>query len=105
MRFVPKAPRTRLRRSAVLFLLFVGVVFAVHPLRWGGVPAVADGFAMAASLLKVLLAINLAAIALFDLLLMRLVGWDYPDILHDLTVGAAYLVAIGWLLHRVGLNV
>jgi len=105
MRFVPKAPRSRLRRSAVLFLLFVCVIFAVHPLRWAGFPAVASGFSTAASLLKVLVAINLAAITLFDILLMRLVGWDYPDILHDLTVGAAYLVAIGWLLHRVGLNV
>src|SRR5688572_22685551 len=105
MRLVPGAPRSRLRRSAVLFMLFVGVVFAVHPLRWGGFGPVADGFATAASLLRVLLVINLAAITLFDLLLMRLVGWDYPDILHDLTVGAAYLVAIGWLLHKVGFNV
>lgn len=105
LRLVPGAPRSRLRRSAVLFLLFVGVLFAVHPLRWAGAHAVAQGFATAASLLKVLLAINLAAITLFDLLLLRLVNWDYPDILHDLTVGAAYLVAIGWLLHRVGLNV
>jgi small-conductance mechanosensitive channel/CRP-like cAMP-binding protein len=105
LRLVNGAPRARLRRSAVLFMLFVGVLLAVHPLSWAGWHAVAGGFATAAILLKVLLAINLAAIALFDLLLMRLVGWDYPDILHDLVVGAAYLVAIGWLLHRVGLNV
>ncbi len=105
LRLARVSPRARLRRSVVLFLLFVGVLFAVHPLRWYGTGAVAHGFATAASLLKVLLAINLAAIALFDLLLMRLLGWRYPDILHDLTVGIAYLVAIGWLLHRVGLNV
>jgi hypothetical protein len=66
MRLVPGAPRSRLRRSAVLFLLFVGVLFAVHPLRWAGAHAVANGFATAATLLKVLLAINLAAITLFD---------------------------------------
>jgi len=105
LRLVNGAPRARLRRSVVIFLLFAGVLFAVHPLRWAGANAVADGFATAAALLKVLLAINLVAITVFDLLLQRLVRWDYPDILHDLTVGAAYLVAIGWLLHRVGLNV
>src|SRR5688500_7844495 len=48
--------------------------------------------------------VNLAALVLFDLLL-RLSRWDYPDILHDLVVGAAYVVAIGWLMHRVGVNV
>ena len=50
-----------------------------------------------------MLVINLSALTLFDLLL-HLVRWDYPDILHDLMVGAAYLVAFGWLLHRSGVN-
>ncbi len=104
MHFVPSAPRVRLRRSLLLFALYTGVVLAAYPLRWAQTPSVAHGFAIAASLLRVLLIINLAAIALFDLL-VRLLHWDYPDILHDLTVGIAYLVAAGWLLHRVGLNV
>ncbi|HEV8246125.1 MAG TPA: cyclic nucleotide-binding domain-containing protein [Polyangiaceae bacterium] len=104
LRFVPGAPRARLRRSVLLFLLYAGVLLASEALRWAHAGALTNGFAIAASLLRVLLAINLGAIVLFDLL-VRLVHWDYPDILHDLTVGAAYLVAIGWLMHRVGFNV
>jgi len=61
------------------------------------------GFEVAAETFEILLMINLAALALFDLLL-HAVRWDYPDILHDLTVGAAYLVAFGWLMHRSGLD-
>jgi hypothetical protein len=38
-------------------------------------------------------------------LLLPLARWDFPDMLHDLTVGAAYLVAAGWVMHRSGLNV
>jgi len=30
---------------------------------------------------------------------------DYPDILHDVIVGAAYLVAFGFVMHHVGVNV
>ncbi len=102
--FVPGAPRVRLRRSLLLFGLYAGVLFAAYPLRWADAGSLVYGFRIAASLLRVLLIINLAAIALFDLF-VRLLRWDYPDILHDLTVGIAYLVAAGWLLHRVGLNV
>jgi len=29
---------------------------------------------------------------------------DYPDILHDVVVGAAYLLALGVLMHRAGVN-
>jgi CRP-like cAMP-binding protein/small-conductance mechanosensitive channel len=57
----------------------------------------------AAQALEVLLIINLAAIALFDLL-FHLAHWDYPDIVHELSVGAAYLVAGVWLMHRAGVN-
>ena len=57
----------------------------------------------AAQALEVLLIINLVAIALFDLL-FHLVKWDYPDIVHELSVGAAYLVAAIWLMHHSGVN-
>jgi len=43
------------------------------------------------------------AITIFDLLL-RALRVDYPDILHDVMVGAAYLVALGVLMHRAGVN-
>jgi small-conductance mechanosensitive channel/CRP-like cAMP-binding protein len=102
-RLVPHASRRRLRRSVVLFAINVVVVlatFAVHAL---GLREVAEGFELAGSLLRVLLIINLSALALFDLLL-ALLRWDFPDILHDLTVGAAYVVAAGWLMHHAGVN-
>jgi CRP-like cAMP-binding protein/small-conductance mechanosensitive channel len=103
MRLVPSAPRKRLRRSVVLFALHVGLVVAGFALQRFNLPAIAEGVALASSLLEVLLIINLSALALFDLLL-PIARVDLPDILHDLTVGAAYLVAAGWLMHRAGFN-
>jgi CRP-like cAMP-binding protein/small-conductance mechanosensitive channel len=102
-RLVPQASRRRLRRSVVLYGLHLGIVLATLALRRFGFNAIADGFALASSLLGVLLIINLSALALFDLLL-PVARLDLPDILHDLTVGAAYVVAAGWLMHRAGFN-
>jgi small-conductance mechanosensitive channel/CRP-like cAMP-binding protein len=102
-RVVPGASRRRLRRSVLLFGLYLVVVLATSALAYARVPDVVLGFSLASDLLRVLLIINLAALALFDLLL-PLARWDFPDILHDLTVGAAYLVAAGWLMHHAGVN-
>ncbi len=102
-RLVPAASRRRLRRSVVLFALYVGVLFANLGVAQTGFQEVAEGFALASDLLRVLLIINLSALALFDLLL-PIARWDFPDILHDLTVGAAYVVAAGWLMHHGGVN-
>jgi small-conductance mechanosensitive channel/CRP-like cAMP-binding protein len=102
-RLVPQASRRRLRRSVLLFGLYVLVVLATIGIGASGFSSVAEGFEIASALLRVLLIINLAALAVFDLLL-PLVRWDFPDILHDLVVGAAYLVAAGWLMHKSGVN-
>jgi CRP-like cAMP-binding protein/small-conductance mechanosensitive channel len=102
-RLVPAASRRRLRRSVVLFGLHILVLVATLGVAKTGFSEVADGFELATDLLRVLLIINLAALALFDLLL-PLARWDFPDILHDLTVGAAYVVAAGWLMHQAGVN-
>lgn len=102
-RLVPQASRRRLRRSVVLYALYVGVMVATIALRRTGYTSVYEGFQLASNLLEVLLIINLSALAVFDLLL-PVARLDFPDILHDLTVGAAYLVAAGWLMHRAGFN-
>jgi CRP-like cAMP-binding protein/small-conductance mechanosensitive channel len=103
-RLLPKAPRRRLRRSVILFGIYVVLLAALQVLAmvdaW---PVLLSGGLVAVETLEILLIINLCALTLFDLLL-HAVQWDYPDILHDLTVGAAYLVALGWLLHRAGVN-
>lgn len=103
-KLVPGASRRRLRRSVLLFTLEIVLVLAHAGLAAAGFKEVAAGFALAITLLRVLLIINLSALGLFDLLL-PLARWDFPDILHDLTVGAAYFVAAGWLMHHSGVNV
>ncbi len=102
-RLVPHASRRRLRRSVLLFVVNVLVALVTLVASQLGLREVATGFALASNLLRVLLIINLSALALFDLLL-PLLRWDFPDILHDLTVGAAYVVAAGWLVHGAGVN-
>jgi CRP-like cAMP-binding protein/small-conductance mechanosensitive channel len=103
-RLTRQAPRRRLRRSVLLFGFYAGALGVATALERVGAPSVARGFTEASVALEVLLVINLAAIAIFDLLL-HVVRWDYPDIVHDLVVGAAYLVATAWLMHRSGLDV
>jgi small-conductance mechanosensitive channel/CRP-like cAMP-binding protein len=102
-RLVPAASRRRLRRSVVLFGLYVVVLVVNLAVAKTSFTQIGQGFALANDLLRVLLIINLSALALFDLLL-PLARWDFPDILHDLTVGAAYVVAAGWLMHHAGVN-
>ncbi len=102
-RLVPHASRRRLRRSVLLFVVNVLVALATLSTSELGFSEIAVGLGLASNLLRVLLIINLSALALFDLLL-PLLRWDFPDILHDLTVGAAYLVAAGWLMHNAGVN-
>jgi CRP-like cAMP-binding protein/small-conductance mechanosensitive channel len=104
-RAAPRAPRRRLRRCVVLFAFYASAIAAEQlfgalqpPFSSAAVP-----LGYVAQALEVLLIINLVAIALFDLL-FHLARWDYPDIVHELSVGAAYIVAAVWLMHRSGVN-
>jgi CRP-like cAMP-binding protein/small-conductance mechanosensitive channel len=104
-RATPGAPRRRLRRCVLLFAFYAVAIAAEQLLEFLGPPFSSASMPLhyAAQALEVLLIINLAAIALFDLL-FHFARWDYPDIVHELSVGAAYLVAGIWLMHRSGVN-
>jgi CRP-like cAMP-binding protein/small-conductance mechanosensitive channel len=105
LRFVPelKQSRVRLRRSVVLFVPYCFLALLVAY----GSQAIPDGWEsilrISHDFIAVLLVVNIAAIALFDIG-VRLVRWRMPDILHDLGVGAGYIVALVWLMHRSGVN-
>ncbi len=68
-----------------------------------GQESIAGYLTFAADLVALFLVINLAALTIFDLVLRRL-RLGFPDILHDLTVGAAYAVALIWSMHRWGVR-
>jgi small-conductance mechanosensitive channel len=104
LRLLPLAPRRRLRRCVILLGFYAGLLVLTPLLRLAHASRVVAGFVVASQLLQLLLVINLAAIAIFDLLL-RVARVEYPDILHDVVVGAAYLVAFGFLMHHSGVNV
>jgi small-conductance mechanosensitive channel/CRP-like cAMP-binding protein len=97
------ARRVRLRRTALLFIPYaVLALLAVFGHRigsglWLSVVGVAADF------IAILLAINLAATAMFDVAL-KVLRLKAPEILHDLIVGATYVVALVWLMHRSGVN-
>jgi small-conductance mechanosensitive channel/CRP-like cAMP-binding protein len=104
LKLLPGAPPARLRRTVLIFALYVvvlalGVALAEHA---GG--AVTEGFEFAGSLLALLLAVHLGALVLFDLVL-RAFRWRSADILHELTLGAGYVFAVFWAMHGMGVNV
>jgi small-conductance mechanosensitive channel/CRP-like cAMP-binding protein len=105
LRLMPANPgfRLRLKRSVLLYVGFVLLRSAVA-LAGGLVPAaVLSGVNTAANLTLILLSINLVALAVFDLA-FRSLRVQYPEIVHDLVVGVAYIVAAVWLMHQTGVN-
>ncbi|MES1178633.1 MAG: mechanosensitive ion channel family protein [Myxococcales bacterium] len=104
LRLAPLAPRHRLRRSVILLGFYAAVLVLQTALHWVHAPEVVAAVQVAAELVQLLIVINLVAIALFDLTL-RACRIGYPDILHDVVVGAAYVAAFGFLMHRAGVNV
>ncbi len=105
LRLTPGATRTRvrLRRTAMLFIPYAMLAaLAIFGHRVGG-GLWLSVVHIAADFVAILLAINLAAAAVFDIAL-KVLRLRAPDILHDLMVGATYVVALVWLMHRSGVN-
>src|SRR5687768_10046174 len=102
-RFVKTAPRERLRRSVILFGLYAVVAGLSYVFEGNAPQSVVSGFRIAAKLLELLLLINLVALLVFDLT-FRAFRVRYADILHDLSVGAAYVFAVFWLMADSGVN-
>lgn len=99
-----RAPSTvRLRRSVLLFggfLVLLGLRASCE--RWLS-ELVATTIDTSLELIAILVVINLCAMFIFDVVLRGL-RLRAPDILHDLVVGAAYVLAGLWLMHRAGVN-
>jgi small-conductance mechanosensitive channel len=103
-RMVPRAPRKRLRRSVILYGLYLTLSgLALVTRQFASAQSLANGLRSAAELSELLLIINLAALLSFDWF-FSLIRVKASDILHDLTVGAAYLVALVWSMHRWGVD-
>ena len=101
-RFAPKK-RRRIRRATILVMLYVTTFALAAVLHWVN----ADGWSrrvwFLADLFEVLVVIDLVAILLFDLVLLA-VRIEIANIVHDLALGAAYILAFIGMLHRSGVQ-
>lgn len=102
-RFAPRRRRV-LGRSAVLYVLYLAALGLSAALLWTGAQRSAGWATSATGLLEVLILINLAATFLFDLVL-PVVRVRLANIVSDLVVGAAYVLALLWMMHRLGVDV
>src|SRR6187455_2291461 len=80
-RIVPGAPRARLRRSVLLFVVYLLVAGTRVLVGSRAGATLAEGLRFADALFGVLLAVDLGALVAFDLVL-RLVRWRVSDILR-----------------------
>jgi small-conductance mechanosensitive channel/CRP-like cAMP-binding protein len=102
-RYTP-AKRRRIKRATILFMLYLTTFLVAAVL--GMVHA--DGWSrrvwFLADLFVVLVVIDLVAILLFDLVLFAL-RIEVANIVHDVALGAAYILAFIGILHRSGVQV
>jgi small-conductance mechanosensitive channel/CRP-like cAMP-binding protein len=95
--------RKRIRRATILYMLylttfvFAAILGIVHAEGW------ARRVWFLADLLEVLVIIDFVAILLFDLVLLAL-RIEVANIVHDLALGAAYVLALIGILHRSGVQ-
>ena len=95
--------RKRIKRATILFMLYLTTFFLAAVL--GKVHA--EGWSrrvwFLADLFEVLIVIDLIAILLFDLLLLAF-KIEVANIVHDIALGAAYILAFIGILHRSGVH-
>src|SRR5437868_4922847 len=101
-RFAPKK-RRRIRRATILVMLYVTTFGVAAVLHWVNAEGWSRRVWFLADLFEVLVVIDLVAILLFDLLLLVL-RIEIANIVHDLALGAAYILAFIGMLHRSGVQ-
>ncbi|MFN2549481.1 MAG: cyclic nucleotide-binding domain-containing protein [Myxococcales bacterium] len=101
-RFVP-SKRKRIKRATILFMLYLttfmlaAILGIIHAEGWS------RRVWFLADLFEVLVIIDFVAILLFDLVLLAL-HIEVANIVHDLALGAAYILAFIGILHRSGVH-
>ncbi len=101
-RFAPKK-RRRIRRASILVMLYVTTFAVAAVLHWVHAEGWSRRVWFLADLFEVLVVIDLVAILLFDLVLLAL-RIEIANIVHDLALGAAYILAFIGMLHRSGVQ-
>ena len=95
--------RKRIKRATLLFMLYLTMFMVAAVLQ----KVHAEGWArrvwFLADLFEVLIVIDLVAILLFDLILFGL-RIEVANIVHDIALGAAYILAFIGILHRSGVH-
>src|SRR5258708_8191005 len=101
-KFTP-AKRRRIKRATILFMLYLttfmlaAILGIVHAEGWS------RRVWFLADLFEVLVIIDFVAILLFDLVLLAL-RIEVANIVHDLALGGAYIIAFLGILHRSGVH-
>ena len=98
-----RAAKSRVRRSAIVYLLYALTLGVTHVLRGVGADDWASRFEIATELLRAFALVGIAGTMVFALLL-RLIRLSIPTIASDLVVGVAYIVTTIGVLTQHGLD-
>ena len=103
VKMVDPRRRKRIRRASILYMLYLTTFVFAAVLGMINAEGWARRVWFLADLLEVLVIIDFVAILLFDLVLVAL-RIEVANIVHDLALGAAYLLAFLGILHRSGVH-
>jgi small-conductance mechanosensitive channel/CRP-like cAMP-binding protein len=101
-RFVPLA-KSRVRRSAIVFVLYALSLGITYLLQFVGATAWAGRFEIATELLRAFALVGVAGTLVFALF-FKIVGLSIPTIASDLLVGVAYIVTALGVFTQHGLD-